>query len=174
MQTIDRWRKWRPSDEIISAPLEQAPPKPSKATSGGFEGAMLGTAQIISAPAYDPATGSCDPLDDLRPPFVAWFDAQVWLDAEASALRISPRWSTTVNAMHRDCCRWMSPHHPILPTRDQFLCLLQELGCTIRVISELYVDHVGLNEDVKAKAQFSETAPNHLQATPAAAATDDA
>jgi hypothetical protein len=54
MQTTNRWRKWRPSDEIIGEFLDQAPPKPSKATSGGFEGAVLGPIRLFQPPYMTP------------------------------------------------------------------------------------------------------------------------
>lgn len=112
-----------------------------------------------------------DSLYPLRPLFITWYDARVRFDAEAIALRTSARWSTTVNALHCDYCIWMSDHDHVPSTRAEFLCLLQELGSTIRVISgEQYVDHVGLKEDVKAHALFGEPVPIHLPATPAAAA----
>jgi type I restriction enzyme R subunit len=42
-----------------------------------------------------------DPLDELRSPFVRWFDERIWLDAEWVVQRHpSPRWSSGVNALH--------------------------------------------------------------------------
>jgi hypothetical protein len=66
MKTTDRWRKWRPSAKIIGELLQQAPPKPSKATSGGFEGAIPAPVPIISAPEHGSASEDFDPIDAVR------------------------------------------------------------------------------------------------------------
>ena len=92
-----------------------------------------------------------DPLDALSAVFVGWFDARVYLDAKALALRRPPQWNTTVNALHRDCCQWLSEHDPgfVPPDRDEFRNLLRELNCNLRKVHDvLLVSYVGLKEDV--------------------------
>jgi hypothetical protein len=89
-------------------------------------------------------------LNRLRVAFVGWFDARIHLDARGIALRQTPTWSTTVAALHRDCCQWMPGHsQAVPPTRDEFLLLLRELCCSIRVSgTEEFVDYVGLKDDI--------------------------
>lgn len=95
-------------------------------------------------------------LDRLRPPFVRWSDNRIHLDAKALALRQPPRWSTSISALHRDCCAWMSGHDPVVPPPgDEFRFLLRELGCSLRTIrGDEFVDYVALKEDVQAHEQF--------------------
>jgi hypothetical protein len=102
-----------------------------------------------------------DPLDDLRQPFVRWFDSRVSLDARALALRLPPTWSTAVSALHRDCRQWVLEHSPVVPpTETEFTVLLRELGCSIHTTHgcEL-VDHVALKEDAAAVETFRRSEP---------------
>jgi hypothetical protein len=93
--------------------------------------------------------------DELRGAFIAWFDFRIRLDAKALALRLPPRWSTSVSALYRDHCEWMSGRDTVPPTPDEFLLLLQELGVTIRAIgTDQFADHIALKEDVEAHEQF--------------------
>lgn len=111
----------------------------------------------------------CDPLDALRAPFVAWFDARVWLDAESVALRRSlPRWSTGVPVLHADFVSWLLAQGLAPVTRDQFRSLLEELCCEIRLIyGEEFVSNVALREDVEAQRRFAAVEQEPPEATPA-------
>jgi hypothetical protein len=96
-----------------------------------------------------------DLLDPLRQPFVAWFDARIHLDARGIALRQTPTWSTTVDALHADFVRWTLERDQAPPTGEQFRLLLRELGCSLRTIAgDEFVDYVALKEDVQAHEQF--------------------
>jgi hypothetical protein len=101
------------------------------------------------SPFYD-----LDPLDELRPLFVCWFDSRVWLDAPAVAQRSpNPSWVTSVNALHADLCRWIVEQDQVPPpTRAEFTHLLRELCCEIRLIAgEEFVSNVALMEDTGAQ-----------------------
>jgi hypothetical protein len=153
MQSIDRWRKWRPSDEILDGLPEQAPPKPSKATSEGSEGVSQEPDQVISSEQICNTDGT-DSLDSLRPHFVKWFDASVYLDVEWIArCRPGPRWCAGLNALHSHFCRWMLDlDEEVPPTPVEFTNLLEELGCEIRNFdSDQLVLGVALKEDVEAQ-----------------------
>lgn len=157
MQIIDRWRKWRPADKTFKLP-EQVPPKPSKVTYGGFEGAVSGLPQIILPVLELVDQDAFDLLDDVRQPFLEWFDARIWLGAESLDLcRLSPRWSSGVNVLHTDFCSWLLAHDLAPVTCDQFCHLLRELCCDLRLIhGEEFVSNVGLRKDVEAQPRLSE------------------
>jgi hypothetical protein len=48
MLAVDRWRKWRPSDEKFNESPRYEPSKPSKPIFGGFEGATPGRIQNVA------------------------------------------------------------------------------------------------------------------------------
>jgi hypothetical protein len=101
-----------------------------------------------------------DPLCDLRQPFVTWFDARVQLDAKAVALRLPPRWCTTVTGLYADFCAWMFDRQQAPPTSQQFRNLLLELCCELRGIGdEEFVLNVALREDVQAHERFQQPPP---------------
>jgi hypothetical protein len=102
-----------------------------------------------------------DPLEDLRLPFVEWFDAKVWLDSQAVARRDpNPTWCTTVTALYGDFCGWLIERDQAPSIRDQFRSLLQELGCAIRLIAgEEFVANVALKEDWLAQQKFENPPP---------------
>lgn len=100
------------------------------------------------------AIDEIDLLDDLRQPFVEWFDARAWLDAKAAALRLSPRWCAGVNSLYADCCSWVFDHRQGLvpPTLAEFRHLLRELCFEICIIcGEQFVWNIALREDVEAQ-----------------------
>jgi hypothetical protein len=48
----------------------------------------------------------CEPPDELRKPFVDWFNAEVWLDVEWIArCRPAPQWCAGLNALYTASCR---------------------------------------------------------------------
>ncbi|MGC1361018.1 MAG: hypothetical protein WA826_07580 [Silvibacterium sp.] len=53
MVAIDRWRKWRPSDEKFEESHGCEPPKPPKPTFEGFEGSTSGQIQNLSERVLD-------------------------------------------------------------------------------------------------------------------------
>ena len=101
----------------------------------------------------DDAEQDFDPLDSLRPLFVAWFDANVQLDAMTLALRQPTRWYAGVNSLYSHHCGWMFDHHqgPVPPTLPEFRHLLQELCFEIRMIcGEECLPNIALKEDADA------------------------
>lgn len=99
----------------------------------------------VGVPALE---GEPDLLEDLRQPFVAWFD---------SSLRLDLRWSTSEHALYADFCAWMFERDLAPPTSGQFLLLLRELCCSIRVNgTEQFVDYVGLKDDIEAHEWFQQ------------------
>jgi hypothetical protein len=100
-------------------------------------------------------------FDRLRVAFVGWFDSRIHLDAKALALRQPPQWSTTVAALHRDCCQWMSGHSQVVPlTSEQFRLMLCEPGCSLRTIrGDEFIDYVALKQDIQAHEQFAKEEP---------------
>jgi hypothetical protein len=102
-----------------------------------------------------------DPLDDLRAPFVEWFDSRVWLDAEAVALRRpNPRWSSGVVCLHADFCRWMIARDQVPPVLAEFLRLLKEFCFEIQTVQgEPMVANIALKEDMEAERNFDDSCP---------------
>jgi hypothetical protein len=142
---IDRWRNWKP--EILGESFENAPTKPTKASFVSFVGSIPGDPPNI-----------LDPLHDLRPSFVAWFDARIWLDAEAVALRIpNPRWCSGIGALYADHCAWMFDRGLVPPVLAEFRHLLEELCLEMRDLhGEQLVSHIALKEDVEAQKAWTE------------------
>src|SRR6516225_5081650 len=87
--------------------------------------------------------------DDPYQPFIGWFDQSIWLDSGAVARRDpNPTWSTTVTALYGDFCVWLAQHDQAPASRNQFLALLRELGCDIRLIAgQEFVLNIALRED---------------------------
>ena len=101
-----------------------------------------------------------DPLDDLRPPFVNWFDSEIWLEVQAVVQRTTPRLWSGVHALHADFTRWMLARNHTPPTCDQFRGLLLELCLELRRLGEEeFVLNVGLREDMEAYERFQNPAP---------------
>jgi hypothetical protein len=48
-----------------------------------------------------------DPLDPLRPPFVAWFDSRIRLDVKAIAFGTPPTMHTAVDGLYDGFFRWL-------------------------------------------------------------------
>jgi hypothetical protein len=110
---------------------------------------------------------SFDPLDALRPLFVAWFDARIRLDL---------RWSTAVGTFHGDCCGWMLERsQTVPPTREEFIQMLRELCCAFCDLNgEELVVGLALPEDIAAQRDFPaiETEPPKPSKPPKGAAPD--
>jgi hypothetical protein len=160
VQTIDRWRKWRPVGKKLGEFARTEPSKPSEPTFEGFEGTIPGKTQNFSATEQAPAAYDFDPLDELRRPFVEWFNTEVWLDVEWIArCKPGPRWCAGLNALHTACCRWMIGQDQVVPpTTEEFSRLLAELGCAIHVVhGEPLVLGIGLKEDVQAQRSFDDS-----------------
>ena len=117
---VDEWiREHRP--DLIDRPRSTGPHTVSSVSTAS---------QKISA---TPKADEIGPLDDLRGPFVDWFDAKIWLDAEwVARSERSPRWFTSVSTLYADFCGWMSDHRMAPPTDEQFRHLLEELCFEIR------------------------------------------
>jgi len=103
------------------------------------------------------STDNRDPLDPHRPNFICWFDSRVHFDARGFALRQPPQWSTTVGTLYRDLCNWKFDRSQAPPTHEQFMLLLQELGCSIRTVgTDQFVDYVGLKPDIEGHELFQQ------------------
>lgn len=122
MLTIDRWRKWRPSDEKFEESPGCEPPKPSEPTFEGFEGSTSGQMQNFSdaPPEHGPA--------EWRAPFAQWLDSVCVHD---------PRCWGGVGRLHVAFCEWAIAQDDVPCTRFTFECLLRESGFVIDEIVEV-------------------------------------
>jgi hypothetical protein len=136
MLTIDRWRKWRPSDEKFEESPGCEPPKPSEPTFEGFEGSTSGQMQNFSdaPPELGPA--------EWRAPFAQWLD---------SVCARHPRTFGGVPALHLAFCEWEIARQGVPCTRETFELLLREMGFLIGEVAGLVlVSGLTFREDVKA------------------------
>jgi hypothetical protein len=132
MTRHSKWMDWQPAGQNIEKRPGNLPTKPTEPSFVGSVGTPPGP-----FPIFKPA--ELDPLDDLRQPFVAWFDAR---------LRLDPRSSTSLAALHADLCGWLSAHRQAALTSEQFLSLLHEFCLDVREIAgEQFVLYVAFQKD---------------------------
>jgi hypothetical protein len=117
MLTIDRWRKWRPSDEKFEESPGCEPPKPSEPTFEGFEGPIPEETKIISAPG--------DNLAAWRPDFDRW-------RTERCVSRSGREDSQSVASLLIDFAEWCAAHNVDAPCREPFERLLSGSGCPLK------------------------------------------
>lgn len=113
MLTIDRWRKWHPSDEKPFELPTNEPPKPSKSTFEGFDGSSSGQTQNLSRVGlyHDPRAWAED--------FQRWALARcVYRD----------RCFGGIGALHTDFCEWAIVSESVPCQRRTFEVLLTESG----------------------------------------------
>jgi hypothetical protein len=115
MLAIDRWRKWRPSDEKFEESPECEPSKPSEPTFEGFEGSTSGQMQNFSDVPLD-----CAP-DAWRQDFARW-------RAERCVSRQGYEDSAGIGALLRDFMEWCLAHDAVPCQRAVFETLLEEAG----------------------------------------------
>jgi hypothetical protein len=159
MLTIDRWRKWRPSDEKSDSPPRYELTKPPDLTFGGFDGSIQGNVpNFLDAP--DPRVptkvaepNSIPPRDpaEWREPFARWLDLACVHD---------PRWSGGVGCLHISFCEWAKPQHEGSCNRFTFECLLRESGFLVdEVAGVVLVSGLAFRVDLEAHERFQNQAP---------------
>jgi hypothetical protein len=135
MQTIDRWRKWRPADEKSDESVGIEPPKPPKVGFEGFEGSISGQTQSsFDRPPDDPAA--------WREDFAQWL---------ASACARHPRVFGGVRALHLAFCEWENARGMVPSNLVTFERLLVEQGfLTGEIGGVMLVSELSFRGDVEA------------------------
>ena len=150
MAAIDRWRKWRPSDEESGESLKHEPSKPPKPPFEGFEGSVSGQMPTFSDTpdrGASPKTAELGsfPLQDTavwRKPFARWVSAACVRD---------PRCSGGVGCLHIAFCEWAIAQGAVPCKRFTFECLLRESGLAIdEVTGVVLVSGLTFREDWEA------------------------
>jgi hypothetical protein len=147
---IDRWRKWRPSDEKFAESLTYAPPNPPKPVFEGFEGSISGQMPNFSdtpdpgASLQEAEPASIPPHDlaEWREPFDRWMNAVCVRD---------PRCFGGVGCLHIAYCEWQVRRGGRACPRDTFERLLEGAGfLTGEVAGVVLVSGLTFREDVDA------------------------
>jgi hypothetical protein len=112
MSDIDRWRRWRPSDEIIGEPPEQAPTKPPEPTFEGFDGGIPRGIPDISDPSE-------------------WSDVFGRWALEQCVYRPDRGDCGGLNTLHSSFCDWCITNREVPCRRDVFKALLLDEGFTV-------------------------------------------
>lgn len=114
MLAIDRWRKWRPSDEKFDESPGCEPTKPPEPTFEGFEGSRSGKMQDFSDRPPDAP-------DAWREDFARW-------RAENCIRREGREDSAGIGCLWVDFCEWAVGCDSVPCARGTFERLLQDAG----------------------------------------------
>ena len=150
MPAIDRWRKWRRSDEKSGESITTAPPQPPEPAFEGFEGSVLKKMPNFShAPDPGASPQKAEPANilpqntiELRNPFARWVDY--------TCVR-HPRCFGGVSCLHIAFCEWRIRQGGDTCTRDTFEHLLDESGFLVgEVAGVALVSGLTFREDAEA------------------------
>jgi hypothetical protein len=152
MLAIDRWRKWRPSDQKFEEAFGCEPPKPPEPAFEGFEGSISGDLQDFS-------DDRLRDLADWRGDFVRWTDER------CTQRKGKDDWGG-MGCLLVDFAEWCAVQGAVPCTRVTFEQLLRDSGFRL---SDGMVSGLVLRRDLEA-VLLSQRAPA-VNGTPAKGAS---
>jgi hypothetical protein len=129
MLTIDRWLKWRPSDEKFSEISRREPPKPPEPSFEGFEGSISEeTPNFSGTPGLGASQKNIELGSIPTPNPDAWrADFDRWVSERCIHREGRDDWGG-IGGLWVDFCEWVVSCDSVPCTRQTFERLLDDAG----------------------------------------------